>query len=1058
MKRMRNKWAGLAIITAMLFSLLPPFAAFAAGTITITNLYTDTVNAGTSSVAPKDDSLVQRVTQSTMNINADISGFSADEIQNIFYEITNVNTGVSTSNNVNKPVQNASNNNEITFNNVQLSEGLNKITIKYGSSTTITSSPGWVYFTPVSNISNLQINKVTFADNGIYPTNGQYTNVLIEGSSPNATEVSATVGGTTYTATSLTNGNFTFIANSGRASDITFTPGDNLITFVAKNLTNSYTLKKPFVYDNGKAFAYNATVQEKNPTSTSTQQNLYAVPTVNKSDNDNVSVKTLIKNPVTTAPNPDYVSMDVTVLGVPGFKISYNFSSGATSITGGLNANGTTVPAGASTNTSVSLNSSKSTSAYNVYDFASDLPVNSSNPYQQVVFTFTTNGGVTTQTTYTYYFFDPNIAYTDHVAQQFKSTNGTSSYETDFSESGQTGINQFPATLKIYTNKNTKHIQVKLGGATGTDYVDTSTPTDYDSTVKWYKVTPAVDAGGAPIKDAQGNQLNVTTVNLQGIADGPNILTVIPYDSGATGPSDPYAAAGVKNYNINVASSPYVILTNLYNGKVVPNKLKITCLPATLNGNEPCIQGRFVNLPYSEYQNVKMFVNDNPVTLNVEASGDDPTDFGKTGEIRSDGTFYVKKDVLKDYFDSDGKKAIKFNLYLNGQMVTSTTVTIYVLSDSGPLISTMEPKATSKEPNATFTAGTSDDSYSTNASIEFQLNGTISNVEITDATKYTLTVTTPNSGPTSSKTVPLTITPVGGKINDDPLDGNKFTYNFQLSTPYQIPSGVYGNFVFILTGTNSTGLTASKTITITRQPVSYTFIQPDAKYLIKNSNNQDQYNMNANFQTIIIQADQADSVTFGKTEATPLGGNKFQYEATNLKAGQNTITFTVTRGSAKTTGTLVLNNQNLAVEGAQNKTTLATKMSEFNGKLQLSFPNGTKLMRNDRNQTVDNQFITSDRKLLFGIASLVDGRVDKSVESSSTPGLALLTETTGRFRPASPRYWIDAGVIPATALNNPSLLQTSLTGSGNLPYPTASRVFLFPRASRIWSFRLKREL
>ncbi|UUZ82613.1 hypothetical protein LJK88_00510 [Paenibacillus sp. P26] len=225
MKRMRNKWAGLAIITAMLFSLLPPFAAFAAGTITITNLYTDTVNAGTSSVAPKDDSLVQRVTQSTMNINADISGFSADEIQNIFYEITNVNTGVSTSNNVNKPVQNASNNNEITFNNVQLSEGLNKITIKYGSSTTITSSPGWVYFTPVSNISNLQINKVTFADNGIYPTNGQYTNVLIEGSSPNATEVSATVGGTTYTATSLTNGNFTFIANSGRASDITFTPG-----------------------------------------------------------------------------------------------------------------------------------------------------------------------------------------------------------------------------------------------------------------------------------------------------------------------------------------------------------------------------------------------------------------------------------------------------------------------------------------------------------------------------------------------------------------------------------------------------------------------------------------------------------------------------------------------------------------------------------------------------------------------------------------------------------------------------------------------------------------
>ncbi|MFD0696811.1 S-layer homology domain-containing protein [Paenibacillus sp. GCM10027628] len=1028
MKLLSKKWTSIALVLSMLVALLLPLTVNAASTINITNLVTHVDPLDTAT-----DSAVQRFTQNPINITADISGFSADQISSIYYEIVNVNTGVTASNTVNKPVLSSTNSTEITFNNVQLSEGLNKITLKYGASSAVASLPGWAYFTPVANISNLQVNGATFADNGTYPTQAPYSNVIITGSAPNATEVSATVAGTTYSASAFTNGNFTFIANSGRSSDMTFSPGDNLITFIAKNLTNSYTTQKPFVYDNGKAFAYNANVLAQSAAST-TVQNLYTVPTVNKNSNDNVTVKASIKNPISSGTATDYVYMDVTVLGLPNFKIHYDFTQpGAAgsnpAISGGLNPNVATTP----TNTTISNNAGKSTSAYNIYDFSSDLPVNTNSSYQQVLFTFVNAGGVPTQTTYTYYFLDPNVAYTDHVAQQFTSTNGTTSYEVNLNASGSSSINQFPAALNIYTNSKTSSIKVQVGGS----YYNDATSTDYDSTNKVYKTNATT------IKDAQGNFLNKTTVNLQGIQDGPTTLTIIPYDS--TGNSSP---AGIKQYNVNIASSPYVIVTNLFNGKVVSNPGLFSC-PGSAAGSGPCVSGRLVNLPYSEYKNVKLTVNDNPIPLQVQSAASPAT-----GDmIFKDGTFIIPKSAFNTvpatnpastYFDASGKKSIKFNLYLNGQLVTSTNIDVFVLSDASPLISTFMPTQSPNAPTAQFTPGTLPDSYTTNAS-ELQLKGTISNVDISVASgtsttspssKWSLTVTAPGGTPT-----PLSVSMVVGSFQQDQTDLKKFTEDFKLSTPYVLPSGVYGDFVFQLNATNASGVTTNKTVTITRQPVAYVVIQPSL--LIKNASNQDQANINSNYQNIIIQADNADSVLFGKTAGTLVSGttNQFQFEATNLKAGSNVITFVVNRGTTKTNGTLVLNNQNAAIEGAQFKSLLNSKMNVFNGKMQLAFPAGTKLMRNDFTQSVDNQFITSDRKLLFGIASMLDGRVDKTVENSSTPGASLLIETSGRFKPASQRYWIDAGSIPYTSLNNANQLQPSLTGSGTLPNSTGGQQF-----------------
>ena len=160
--------------------------------------------------------------------------------------------------------------------------------------------------------------------------------------------------------------------------------------------------------------------------------------------------------------------------------------------------------------------------------------------------------------------------------------------------------------------------------------------------------------------------------------------------------------------------------------------------------------------------------------------------------------------------------------------------------------------------------------------------------------------------------------------------------------------------------------------------------------------------------------------------------NVFVYEAKDLKAGANEIKFTVNRGSAKTNGSIVLFNTNTGIEGAQFKTPLSSKMKVFDGDIQMKFPKDTKLMRNDR--TTNTQIISTDRKILFGIANNDDGRVDKVNESRS--GLNILTEPTGHFLPASKRFWVDAGVVAANANSTVPGLQDAYLGSGILPNTT----------------------
>ncbi|NOV04393.1 S-layer homology domain-containing protein [Paenibacillus planticolens] len=975
--KQRNKWISISLMVAMLLTLLPPLTASAAPVINITNYYVHTDPNDTTVIQddpPYSDAAVPRITSNPITLSVDIGGISDDQITNIYYEIKNINTGVTTPNKTNRAIKNPNNSNQITFENIQLTEGLNKIVVKYGSTSTVDSKPAWIYFTPVSNITNLQINGADFADGGMYPVTGPYTNLSITGNSNNAYQVNATVAGATYEATNFSGGIFTFLTNTGRASDLALTPGDNLVTFVAKNPTNFYTTSRNFIYNNGYGFAFNGKVRFKETATGNTDQALVTIPNLESSTDNNIVFTADLKNSKgnITAGSPDYLYADISVAG-SGTTLRYTFATGTTSTNGGyLNVN----PDVAS-GTDPSLVSPAVVTggtAYDVHHIEANLPLSGTATYQEIDVKFVTSLGGEYTTRYTFNYVNPTLPYISYTAQYFAPAVGAG-YEVKLTEQGTNQINEFPAKLKFHVNGNADKVKVTIPGF--------------------------ADSGDVTVTSG------VAEIDLHDIPDGATKMTLVPWNS-TTG----YNQAGSKTYQLNISSAPYVIVNSLYNGKVVSNPAQITCA----SGLAPCITGKIVNLPPTGYDDIEVSVNDTNITLPATAIN------------RTDGTFNIPASAFNTLFDADGKKTIKFSLYLRPAgtkvLVTQTIYEIFVLSDYAPLIEelTLDPGVTPSTPS------TIPGAYLT-TSDKLQLTGTVLNAKINSADPTSTAILYVRSVPNGS-TLAVGTTPQLAQISQvtNPLDGNQITTKFKLSTPLNLDA--YGDYVLELVAKNKTGRTTSKMITVTKQPVDYLLLQPTN--FVKNADKIDQANVNTNFQTVVIQADGANSIIYNKTEAKLTAPGVFRLDVPNLKAGKNTISFEIIRGSAKSKGSFILNNLNTPIEGAQYRTNLTAKMSLFDGELTLTFPKDTKLMRNDRTQT--EQFITSDRKLVFGIANQDDGRVDKASETPA--GTRFLQEPTGRFRAASKLFWIDGGAIDISAASSTSTLKDALQGSGNLPSPS----------------------
>lgn len=622
---------------------------------------------------------------------------------------------------------------------------------------------------------------------------------------------------------------------------------------------------------------------------------------------------------------------------------------------------------------------------YRVYDFGVNLTIPSErNQILQFQF-YNTSADIVPPTTYLFSYVNPNLPYVDRVEQQIGSSYVRLSDGME--------INELPVTLRVAVNDKTTRVNLYTGNfdSNTKPYMTSTTKTTIDGTTYF-------------------------TFTLDNLPSGDTKLTFIP--SNGTSTTDLKQGenpAGQQVRSVKVTTTPYVIIQNVYNGMIIRNASEINP-----------ILGRVVNVPNAADRR-NIVVSFNGTNVNMA-----DTDFSSTG---SNFSFGFGSGTRSNARLVEGKNSIVFSIYKNGVVVTKATFEVFLFSTDAPQFVTVKPLETSRDPK--FVPGQLKDSYVTRENY-VQLQGQFAN-----ASEIKLTVHTKDA---EGKPVEKYDRRFNNFTQQDPLNNNPY-YFARVNSPINqfltnsILLSDTGSTIFEFTITNQSNVVVTKTIEIIREPLPYDIVYPqltNGKAVV-----------NSNYVDVEMIAENADQVLFKKDPATmrevttPDGRKeeRFYYEVKGLRPGNNKIQFTVIRGTQQLKGTMELYYANTPIIGAKYKAPLSTKMKLFTGLMELSFPKGTIFRRND--DTAVNPFLSANRQLLFGIADPFDGRVDKYLHPAARDGQFgnpnrlidsnarfLLTEPTGRFRMASPMFWIDAGTLSQNETDGDKIIN----GGGRLPY------------------------
>lgn len=1032
MKRLQTKLASILLIISLMISLMPAMTASAASTLVIKNLYTETDNAGTSLAKPTDNNLVTRITQLPFTLNVETTNVTDSQIPSIYFEITNINSGAVTTEKNNKAV--ISGTNLVKFDNIQLTEGLNKVVVYLGDSNAIASAPGWLYYAPTTNLSDITVNNAQLEDGKIYPIDrgplkAGTTGIQIKTKASNASAVQATLTGDSLPKQGFksNDGYFYFTGDDKNKSSSTcasvtsfcLNPGDNIISFIASNDTNKYQAVKKLWYDNGQPFAFNGKIQDT--AALLPQKDLITIPTYQTSA---LTFTASVKSDLEASGSLRYRYVDVAI----------NDDSVATIDLG----NPANLPPTTVSGVTYSATKNDSLTRLNEY-LVKDLKVAIPNitsvaaNEQRLTFTFrdVTNSLIPAITEYKFKYVDPNHPYID------RSTISNGTIENELSLSDATLVNELPADIHVYANDKTLSIKAMVDGV----YYPDSNP-----------IVGTLDAV---------TQLFKYDLKLQGITDGNKKLSIELYsdDTGVT----KYSTV---DYKLNISNAPYVLVNNISNSMTIKNIKNLAC-----GATEACISGRLVNFyqdpvtaPAVPVNKVEVSMNESVYTLDsrtVEAI------FGKVPPTPATPTTPAIPGTLNTFtlpltsFNADltkvmveGRNTLKFKIYVNNVFITEQSYDIYLFSTDAPQFTAIKP-VESGTSGIQFIANSDPDTYTTTQrTVSFDglyssldANGVASPIKALtlvvhtkdakgDALVYQQTIGSSSSIAVIDQTAnSQSVTSAGNANYFTSISSTNFkTTAFKLLDDSDI--------IFEFRITNNSNITATKSITITRQNVPYTVVQP---LLIKNPKGELQSNINSDFYNIIIEAENANSVLFDKNEATKRTVNsvdQYLYQVTNLKPGANQIKFTINRNGAKVNGSFILFNTNTNVQGAATLQNMNTKFKLFNSGLQLSFPKDTKLMRNVPDSN-NNQYITTGRKILFGIADTDDGRVDKAlfpVPNGYYKSKISVKVVEDTFHPASNLYYMDAGFIPApnSTTTTPDDLTKGLNGTGVDPYDTTN--------------------
>ncbi|WP_159885410.1 S-layer homology domain-containing protein [Paenibacillus puerhi] len=961
MKRQATRTTSALLILAMLLTLWTPLSATAATavTIAISNLNNVSAPATGDDNKPSSSNAVDTFTTNPITITANFAGIPDNQVQGIYLRITNTTTLKVSEDKTIRPVQNGS---EITFSNVLLTQGLNKIELKHDSFG-YTSVPGWANFSAAMSISDLALNDQPLVENSTVKKAG--TLQSITGTAANADEITLYLNGDAYYPASFARNKFTFYFNTGRVSDMRLKPGNNELTFVAKQGNNTYSVKRKFIYDNGAAYPYD--IEVSGLTSPLDWKEIIQRPSIETEGITDVSVRMKLRS-ITSAVY-EYEYAYISLAGMESlYKVRYDFVTKSFSV---LSSSATPkLNNGDAGSHSVTLPIVVS-GDFTTHDIKVDLPiaVGSQTQILKVQYEDTNYRLDPVEELFYFDFVDKNKPYIDGEVQLIvdEANNRTVALNKP---DGSTQINRFPSKLRILT-KNSDQVLVKVNGQP----YDDQDP-DTANTGGLYTVT--------------GDMAEVT---LKGISDGQTLLEVIPYTGGS-----PWMAS-TKTYNLQISSSPLLILDNVYNGMVITNKDQLRC-----GTEQPCISGRLMNRAGAP---VDIMLNGTTLIPEFDATNPELFKIPYTA-LNASGTL-----------EQDGKKTLTITIKVGTQEVVFK-YEFFIISDNGPSITMFDLDYNVSDPRFVKTMT----GYTTTAS-QINLLGQV--VQGTMSPTMTISVQLPGSSTESVLTTTTT------SISDTPR-----TVQIRLDK-YDFPASTYGEFIFTLKVRANNGSEIRQQVRIKREPQPYRIIDPlsvgltlQDLVLVKNSAGKSQLNINKNYMTLFIYAENATRVLVGKEEAAQQKAypGLFRYDVNNLKAGNNEIKFTIVRGDNQQPGSIVLNNTNTAIEGLQYKAKMANSFNVFSGDIKLTFPKDTKLIRNDRNA----KFITTERSLLFGIASTVDGRLEKS----ETPAFKdFLVEKTGRFRPASKRYWIDGGTIEDISDVDPErenlMTQALVKGGGRLP-------------------------
>ena len=935
MKRMKRPWLQLVLVLTLLGGLLPIGTASAAAQISITSLFVaSTLSNGRP--LPADEPNITKVTSETIDLLATVQGITDEQLTLLYLEVTNMNTGISDEITSIVPLRRGTY--DIEFSDVPLTEGLNKVVIKMSGSTTTESAPGWVYSTPVTNITNLKVNEEDFREDRFYPSDpGQSTIVNISGNAFNATEVEASLyGGTGAVSGYLNDGEFFFVGDDAtegtQTANLFLNPGDNLITFFAHNNARTFQIQRNLIYDNGGPFAFDLEIYDENAPATPDPERLILNPII---VDNTVTLSGLLKVNVEND-ELEFNTVEITLPGNVTQEYTIDLDPGLSDLT-------------ESVTWSVY-------DEYAVFEFEEDFTLGSTSRTQTVdiEFSHTELTTETVESSFYFYYENPTLPYIDHV----ELLNGSSSLR--ISETGRTEISEQPARFYVYANTNTDSITATVGSG-GTVTV----------------------AGPTAV-----NGFNRFTVTISGVVIGQTDIEFIPVD-GVTSNAD-----GAKTYDLTISSAPYVILQNIYNGMIVEEADDLTSIKA-----------RFVNI--DDPEQVEIVINDVAEVV-------DPDN--------------VSSNILTHPLDADqleeGQNVIQFIVYEDDsrdEVVSETTVSVFLFTEDAPEFLSLEPVDDSDEDK--YRETNVDGTYVTNET-HVVIRGEFAFVN--DDEDVSLVVTN----------TPDPLADYFDVINI--ADGEFETEAIELAES--------GDTTFRFSITNDTNVVVTRTITITREPVPYVIVSPKVRI---NSDGIFQGNINSNFVEFEIEAENADAVLFDDVPAiertvedpdTGLDEVHFFHEVRGLRNGRNNIEFTVVRGEEEIEAEVLVFNVNTPVEGATFKSTIRNKISAFNNQLELTFPRNTNLQRNDASAV--NQFITTERQVLFGIADSYDGRVDKYKHPASYDGQVgnpnpLITSTgrlrlaePARFSAVSPLFWIDAGTIEEDETD----LDEALAGSGRLPY------------------------